>query len=38
MELFLSTLFSYRDQSKFHVHEFVVMPNHVICSSHHNRE
>ena len=28
-ELFLSTLFSYRDQNKFLVHEFVVMPNHV---------
>ena len=28
-ELFLSTLFSYRDQSKFLVHEFVIMPNHV---------
>ncbi len=28
-ELFLSTLFSHRDQNKFNVHEFVVMPNHV---------
>jgi putative transposase len=28
-ELFLSTLLSYRDQHKFLVHEFVVMPNHV---------
>jgi putative transposase len=28
-ELFLSTIFSYRDQDKFLVHEFVVMPNHA---------
>ncbi len=27
--LFLRTLFSYRDQRKFLIHEFVVMPNHV---------
>ena len=27
--LFLATLFAYRDQSRFEVHEFVVMPNHV---------
>jgi len=28
-ELLLSTLFAYRDQGKFLVHEFVLMPNHV---------
>jgi putative transposase len=28
-DLFLSTLFSYRDQNKFLIHEFVVMSNHV---------
>jgi putative transposase len=28
-DLFLSTVFSYRDQNKFLVHEFVVMPNHA---------
>jgi len=28
-ELFLSTLFFYRDQHKFLVHDFVAMPNHV---------
>ena len=27
--LFLDTLFSYRDQQKFQLHEFVIMPNHV---------
>jgi putative transposase len=28
-ELLLATLFAYRDQKKFCVHEFVVMPNHL---------
>src|SRR5262249_50200043 len=28
-ELFLATLFSYREQRKFQVHEFVLMPNHL---------
>jgi putative transposase len=28
-ELFLATLFHYRDQEKFKLHEFVVMPNHA---------
>ena|ERR1700722_6322511 len=28
-DLFLTTLFAYRDQSKFLVHEFVLMPNHA---------
>jgi putative transposase len=27
--LFLTTLFAYRDDKKFQVHEFVVMPNHI---------
>ncbi len=27
--LFLNTLFSYREQKKYQLHEFVVMPNHV---------
>jgi len=27
--LFLATIFGYRDQRKFQLHEFVVMPNHV---------
>jgi putative transposase len=27
-ELFLKVLFSYRDAGKFHVHEFVLMPDH----------
>lgn len=27
--LFLNTLFSYREQRKYQLHEFVVMPNHV---------
>jgi len=28
-ELFLATLFSYRDQNKFKIYEFVLMPNHL---------
>ena len=28
-DLLLSTLFTYRDQGKFLVHEFVLMPNHL---------
>jgi putative transposase len=28
-ELFLTTLFAYRDQGKFLIHEFVVMPSHA---------
>lgn len=28
-QLFLKTLFDYRDQGKFFVHEFVVMPDHI---------
>jgi len=28
-ELLLDTLFSYRDQQKFQIHEFVIMPNHL---------
>jgi putative transposase len=28
-ELFLTTLFDYRDQGKFLVHDFVLMPNHA---------
>jgi putative transposase len=37
-DLFLTTLFAYRDQSKFLVHEFVLMPNHAhilltLCSN-----
>ncbi len=28
-DLFLRTLFAYRDQGKFHVHEFVLMPDHL---------
>jgi putative transposase len=28
-DLFLNTIFSYRDQKKFEVHEFVVMKNHI---------
>jgi putative transposase len=27
--LFIATMFTYRDQSKFYLHEFVIMPNHV---------
>jgi putative transposase len=27
--LLIETLFSYRNQAKFHLHEFVVMPNHL---------
>jgi putative transposase len=27
--LFVTTLFSYREQKKYQLHEFVVMPNHV---------
>lgn len=29
VELFLETLQSYREQGKFDLHEFVVMPNHI---------
>jgi putative transposase len=28
-EMFVSTMLAYRDQSKFSVHAFVVMPNHI---------
>jgi putative transposase len=28
-ELFIATIFRYRDQSRFHLHGFVVMPDHV---------
>jgi len=28
-ELFIATLFRYRDAGKFHIHAFVVMPDHV---------
>ena len=28
-ELFIATLFRYRDTGKFHIHAFVVMPDHV---------
>ena len=28
-ELFLETMFNYREQGKFLLHEFVVMPDHV---------
>ncbi|HEV2647006.1 MAG TPA: transposase [Acidobacteriaceae bacterium] len=33
-ELFIATLFRYRDQRKFHLHAFVVMPDyvHILCT------